>query len=41
MKYMMKRLGLLPNEVHRLPMVSTTPELRAKLDAVLQRAGLI
>jgi len=41
MKYMMKRLGLLPNEVHRLPMVSTTPELRTKLDAVLQRAGLI
>jgi len=41
MKYMMKRMGLLPNEVHRLPMVSTTPELRAKLDAVLQRAGLI
>src|SRR4051812_30985022 len=41
MKYMMKRLGLLPNEVHRLPMVSTTPELRAKLDVVLQRAGLI
>ena len=41
MKYMMKRMGLLPNEVHRLPMVSTTPELRAKLDTVLQRAGLI
>ena len=41
MKYMMKRMGLLPNEVHRLPMVSTTPELRAKLDGVLQRAGLI
>jgi len=41
MKYMMMRLGLLPNEVHRLPMVSTTPELRAKCDGVLQRAGLI
>jgi 4-hydroxy-tetrahydrodipicolinate synthase len=40
MKYMMKRLGILPNEVHRLPMVPTTPELRLKLDAVLLRAGL-
>jgi 4-hydroxy-tetrahydrodipicolinate synthase len=40
MKYMMKRLGILPNENHRLPMVPTTPELRAKLDAVLSRAGL-
>jgi len=40
MKYMMKRLGILPNEVHRLPMVPSTPELRAKLDGVLSRAGL-
>jgi 4-hydroxy-tetrahydrodipicolinate synthase len=40
MKYMMMRLGLLPNEIHRLPMVPTTPELRMKLDAVLARAGL-
>jgi 4-hydroxy-tetrahydrodipicolinate synthase len=41
MKYMMKRIGLLPNEVHRLPMVSSTAELRARLDVVLTRAGLI
>jgi len=41
MKYMMKRLGILPNEVHRLPMVPSTPELRTKLDGVLSRAGLI
>jgi 4-hydroxy-tetrahydrodipicolinate synthase len=41
MKYMMKYLGILPNEAHRLPMVPTTPELRAKLDAVLARAGLV
>ncbi len=41
MKYMMKRLGILPNELHRLPMVPSTPELRAKLDGVLSRAGLI
>jgi 4-hydroxy-tetrahydrodipicolinate synthase len=40
MKYMMMRMGLLPNETHRLPMVPTTPELRAKLDGVLARAGL-
>ncbi len=41
MKYMMMRMGLLPNELHRLPMVSSTPELRVKLDAVMKRAGLM
>jgi 4-hydroxy-tetrahydrodipicolinate synthase len=41
MKYMMMRMGLLRNEAHRLPMVPTTPELRVKLDGVLQRAGMI
>jgi 4-hydroxy-tetrahydrodipicolinate synthase len=41
MKYMMMRMGLLPNENHRLPMVPSTPELRARLDAVLARAGLV
>ncbi len=40
MKYMMKRLGLLPRNEHRLPMVPATPELERKLDEVLQRAGL-
>ena len=40
MKYMMMRMGLLPNENHRLPMVPTTPELRTRLDGVLKRAGL-
>lgn len=40
MKYMMKRLGLLTQNEHRLPMMSATPELAAKLDGVLQRAGL-
>jgi len=39
-KYMMKRLGILPNEEHRLPMVPATPELAKRLDAVLERAGL-
>ncbi|MGQ0662958.1 MAG: 4-hydroxy-tetrahydrodipicolinate synthase [Pseudomonadota bacterium] len=41
MKYMMKRLGLLANEEHRLPMVPATPELARRLDEVLRRAGLL
>ncbi|TDN70013.1 4-hydroxy-tetrahydrodipicolinate synthase [Paraburkholderia sp. BL10I2N1] len=40
-KYMMKRLGLLPVNEHRLPMVPATPELEKRLDHVLERAGLI
>jgi 4-hydroxy-tetrahydrodipicolinate synthase len=40
MKYMMKKLGILAENEHRLPMVSATPELAAKLDGVLARAGL-
>ncbi|MBV8534746.1 MAG: 4-hydroxy-tetrahydrodipicolinate synthase [Alphaproteobacteria bacterium] len=40
-KYMMKRLGILPNEEHRLPMVPATAELAKRLDAVLERAGLL
>lgn len=39
-KYMMKRLGLLERNEHRLPMVPATPELEARLDAVLERSGL-
>ncbi len=39
-KYMMKRLGLLATNEHRLPMMPATPELEKRLDAVLQRAGL-
>jgi 4-hydroxy-tetrahydrodipicolinate synthase len=41
MKYMMKRLGLLPENEHRLPMVPATAELAIRLDGVLRRAGLI
>ena len=41
MKYMMKRLGIIARNEHRLPMVSATPETEKKLDAVLKRAGLI
>jgi 4-hydroxy-tetrahydrodipicolinate synthase len=40
-KYMMKRIGLLPSEEHRLPMVGATPELAERLDGVLRRAGLL
>jgi len=40
-KYMMKRLGLLPTNEHRLPMVPATPELERRLDQVLARAGLL
>jgi 4-hydroxy-tetrahydrodipicolinate synthase len=40
MKYMMKKLGLLADNEHRLPMVGATLELAAKLDGVLERAGL-
>lgn len=41
MKYMMKRLGLMPTNEHRLPMMPATPELEKRLDGVLERAGLI
>ena len=41
MKYMMKRLGLLASNEHRLPMVPATAELERRLDGVLQRVGLL
>ena len=41
MKYMMKRLGILPANEHRLPMMPATPELEQRLDGVLERAGLL
>jgi 4-hydroxy-tetrahydrodipicolinate synthase len=41
LKYMMKRIGLLDTEEHRLPMMPATPELAARLDGVLMRTGLI
>lgn len=40
MKYMMKVLGFLPENEHRLPMVPATPALEKRLDGVLERAGL-
>jgi 4-hydroxy-tetrahydrodipicolinate synthase len=40
-KYMMKRLGIIPENEHRLPMAPATPELERRLDGVLVRAGLL
>jgi len=40
-KYMMKRLGLLEVNEHRLPMMAAEPELERRLDGVLKRAGLL
>jgi len=40
-KYMMRRLGLLAVNEHRLPMVPALPELERRLDAVLKRAGML
>lgn len=41
LKYMLRRMGLLETNEHRLPMLPATPELAAKLDGVLARAGLL
>ena len=41
MKYMMKRLAIMPQNEHRLPMMSATKELEKRLNGVLKRAKLI
>jgi len=41
MKYMMKRMGLLETNEHRLPLVPATPELERRLDALLAKTGLV
>ena len=41
MKYMMKRLDIMPQNEHRLPMMSATKELEKRLNGVLKRAKLI
>ena len=41
MKYMMKRLGLIPSNELRLPLVPATPELERRLDGVLERVGFM
>jgi len=40
-KYMMKKLGIMPTNEHRLPMVPATAEIEQRLDGVLERAGLL
>ncbi|HTX23638.1 MAG TPA: 4-hydroxy-tetrahydrodipicolinate synthase [Steroidobacteraceae bacterium] len=40
-KYMMKRLGLLAANEHRLPMAPATADVERRLDGVLGRAGLL
>ena len=40
-KYMMKRLGIIPKNHHRLPMMPADYELEKILDGVLERAGLL
>ncbi len=40
-KYMMKRLGMLAGNYHRLPMMAAAEELERRLDGVLERAGLV
>jgi 4-hydroxy-tetrahydrodipicolinate synthase len=39
-KYMMRRMGLLASNEHRLPMVPAAPELEKRLDGVLERARI-
>lgn len=41
MKYMMRRLGILERNEHRLPMLAATEALERRLDGVLERAGLL
>lgn len=40
-KYMAKRLGIIPRNHHRLPMMPATGELEARLDALMERSGLL
>lgn len=40
-KYMTRRVGAIRKNEHRLPMTAASPELEARLDAVLKRAGLL
>jgi 4-hydroxy-tetrahydrodipicolinate synthase len=40
-KYMMRRLGILTTNEHRLPMVPASPDTEARCDVVLRSAGLL
>jgi 4-hydroxy-tetrahydrodipicolinate synthase len=41
LKYMMKRMGLLSEDEHRLPMLPADAQLADRLDGVLRRARLL
>jgi 4-hydroxy-tetrahydrodipicolinate synthase len=41
MKYMMKRMGLLRSNEHRLPLLPATPELERRLDTLMLKTGLM
>lgn len=41
MKYMMKKLGIMPENEHRLPLMPATAELEKRLDGVLAKTGLV
>jgi 4-hydroxy-tetrahydrodipicolinate synthase len=41
LKYMMMRVGLLPDDEHRLPLIPADASVRARCDAALARAGLL
>lgn len=40
LKYMLKRIGLLPDNEHRLPMCGPTSEVARRLDQLLEEVGL-
>jgi 4-hydroxy-tetrahydrodipicolinate synthase len=40
-KYMARRLGLIANNHHRLPLMPATPDIETRLDTVLAAAGLL
>lgn len=40
-KYMMRKLGIVSVNEHRLPMVAASADLERRLDGVLERAGLL
>ena len=40
-KYMMQRIGVLPSNEHRLPLMPPTDAVARRLDTVLERAGLL
>lgn len=40
-KYMLRKLRIIPSNEHRLPMVEATPDLEQRLDAVLESSGLL